>query len=54
VAGYGILIWKSQYPPFNAAEIPEINDLRVFGRFLRQWIAAALVARFEELTVANG
>jgi len=54
VAGYGILIWKSQYPPFNAAEIPEINYLRVFGRFLRQWIAAALVARFEELTVANG
>jgi GNAT superfamily N-acetyltransferase len=54
VAGYGILIWKSQYPPFNAAKIPEINDLRVSGRFLRQGIAAALVARFEELAVANG
>ena len=47
-AGYLTVKWKSEYPPFAAQGIPEINDLNVLLRFRRRGIATALIKEAEQ------
>jgi GNAT superfamily N-acetyltransferase len=42
-AGYIAICWKSTYPPFHEAQIPEIVDLNVLPHYRRQGIATALM-----------
>ncbi len=42
-AGYATLVFKSEYPPFLAANIPEIMDLNVLPSFRKRGIGSALL-----------
>ena len=53
VAGYGTLVWDSDYLPFRGAGIPEIQDLNVLPRFRRSGIASALLDTLETLAFAR-
>jgi len=46
-AGYVTIIWDSGYPPFRAAQIPEIVDFNVLPPFRRQRIGTALLDEAE-------
>jgi len=48
VFGYGSLVWSSDYIPFCAARIPEINDLVVAEGYRNQGVATGLIRVFEE------
>jgi GNAT superfamily N-acetyltransferase len=37
------VVWKSTYPPFAGADIPEINDFNVLPSFRRRGIGTALL-----------
>ena len=47
-AGYLTVEWRSEYPPFVAQGIPEINDLNVLPQFRRRGIATALIKEAEQ------
>ncbi len=47
-AGYVTLDWRSPYPPFRGAGIPEVHDLNVLPRFQRRGLGAALVRAAED------
>ena len=49
VCGYGTVAWRSEYPPFMAARIPEIQDLNVLPKFRRRGIAMRLLDEAEGL-----
>jgi GNAT superfamily N-acetyltransferase len=53
-AGYGTIIWESDYPPFREAGIPEIMDLNVLIKFRRLGIASALLEEAERRIQARG
>jgi len=42
-AGYITICWKSTYPPFLEAQIPEIVDFNVLPKYRRQGIGTALM-----------
>lgn len=46
-AGYVTIVWRSGYPPFREAGIPEISDFNVLIRFRRQSIGTALMDEAE-------
>ncbi len=46
-AGYLTICWKSTYPPFYKAGIPEIVDFNVLPKYRRQGIGTALMERAE-------
>ena len=46
-AGYLTVCWTSTYPPFRAAQIPEIVDFNVLPKFRRKRIGTALMDRAE-------
>lgn len=48
-AGYGNIIWDSNYPPFQEKSIPEISDLNVLPKFRRQGVATAIMDRAEAM-----
>jgi len=48
-AGYLTVAWKSYYPPFRKAGIPEIMDLNVLRGFQRKGIASGLMDEAERL-----
>jgi GNAT superfamily N-acetyltransferase len=48
-AGYGNIVWKSDYPPFREQSIPEIWDLLVLPSFRRRGIASAIMDRAEAM-----
>lgn len=48
-AGYVTINWQSEYPPFRAANIPEIQDFNVLPRFRRQGIGSQLMDTCEHL-----
>ena len=48
-AGYLNVLWQSDYPPFAAALVPEINDFNVLPRFRRQGIGTALMDEAERI-----
>ena len=46
--GHTRLVWKSEYPPFRDAGIPEINDLNVAKAYRRRGIGTRLIKQCEE------
>lgn len=46
-AGYITICWKSTYPPFLEAKIPEIVDFNVLPKYRRQGIGTALMDKAE-------
>lgn len=54
VAGYGSVLWRSSYPGFAAADIPEIHDLATDSRHRGEGIATALIAALEDLIRGQG
>ena len=48
-AGYGTVMWDSDYAPFREAGIPEVQDLNVLPRFRRRGVATAIMDLAEEL-----
>jgi GNAT superfamily N-acetyltransferase len=47
-AGYVTIVWKSNYPPFEAAGIPEIVDFNVLKKYQRRGIGTALMDEAEK------
>ena len=47
--GYVTIDWEAEYPPFVAAQIPEIQDFNVLPQFQRQGIGTRLLDRAEAL-----
>jgi len=47
-AGYVTIVWRSHYPPFREAEIPEIVDFNVLPRWRRRGIGSRLLDLAEE------
>jgi GNAT superfamily N-acetyltransferase len=54
IIGYGSLVWRSQYPRFRAAGVPEIQDLVVAEAHRRLGHATRMIARFEAEARAAG
>ncbi|OWJ66188.1 GNAT family N-acetyltransferase [Inquilinus limosus] len=52
--GYGTLAWDSDYAPFRAASVPEINNLVVAAPARGRGIGTALIRAFEDLARAAG
>ncbi|WP_051248525.1 GNAT family N-acetyltransferase [Inquilinus limosus] len=52
--GYGTLVWDSDYPPFRAAAVPEVNNLVVAAPARGRGIGSALIRAFEDLARAAG
>lgn len=48
-AGYLTIVWQSGYPPFRAADIPEIVDFNVLPRCRRRGIGGRLMDEAERL-----
>lgn len=51
-AGYGTVVWESDYPAFRKAGVPEISDLNVLIKYRRQGIASSLMEKAEQ-TIAE-
>jgi GNAT superfamily N-acetyltransferase len=54
LAAYGSLVWRSQYPPFAQAGIPEIQDMVADAEWRGRGLATALIAAFEARARAAG
>ena len=54
LAGYGNLLWKSDYPPFIEADIPEINDLNTLVAFRNRGAASAIIHECERIAAEHG
>lgn len=52
--GYGTLVWESDYQPFRAAAVPEINNLVVAAPARGRGIGTMLIRAFEDLARAAG
>ena len=47
-SGYLTICWTSKYPPFQAAQVPEIVDLNVLPQYRRRGIGTALMNLAED------
>lgn len=47
-AGYITIVWKSDYPPFRDADIPEICDFNVLMAYQRRGIGSRLMDEAEQ------
>ena len=54
LAGYGNLLWRSDYEPFIEADIPEINDLNTLEPFRKRGIASAIIRECERIAAEHG
>jgi GNAT superfamily N-acetyltransferase len=54
IAGYGSLVWLSQYPAFATAGIPEVQDMVVAQHHRRGGIATQMITAFEKRARAKG
>ncbi len=54
MAGYGHLLFDSEYLPFKNSRIPEICDLWIFEEEREQGIGTALIAHLEQLAISRG
>jgi GNAT superfamily N-acetyltransferase len=54
VVGYTNIIWQPDYALFQAAGIPEINDMNVLAEFQKQGIGTALIAEAEQIALQHG
>ncbi|TAK11766.1 MAG: GNAT family N-acetyltransferase [Anaerolineae bacterium] len=52
-AGYLTIVWRSEYPPFEQAGIPEIVDFNVLIKFRRMKIGTALMDEAERRIAAR-
>lgn len=52
-AGYGTVVWTSNYAPFRDAGIPEVQDLNVLPQFRRHGVATAIMNLAEEYEAAR-
>ena len=52
-AGYLNVLWRSNYPPFAEARIPEVNDFNVLPAYRRHGIGTALMDEAERVTVTR-
>jgi GNAT superfamily N-acetyltransferase len=52
-AGYVTVIWVLDYPPFRAAQIPEIADFNVLLKYRRRGIGTALLDEAEKRIAAR-
>lgn len=48
-AGYGSVVWASDYAAFREAGVPEINDLNVLVKYRRQGVASRLMDEAERI-----
>jgi ribosomal protein S18 acetylase RimI-like enzyme len=48
-AGYVTIVRQSKYPPFKAANVPEINDFNVLIKFRRRGVGTILLDAAENL-----
>lgn len=53
ICGYGVVVWRPDYPPFRESGIPEIQDLNVLPAFRRRGIATRLLDAAEALVAAR-
>jgi len=54
VVGYGSLLWRSGYPGFAAANIPEVHDLATRARHRGKGVATSLIAALEDIARQRG
>jgi GNAT superfamily N-acetyltransferase len=54
LVGYGSLLWKSAYPRFLAAAIPEVNDLVVAEGSRRRGVGTKLLHGLERVAFSAG
>ena len=54
VVGYGSLLWRSSYPGFAAANIPEVHDLATQAQRRGEGIATNLIAALEDIARQRG
>ena len=52
-AGYLNVLWRSNYPPFADAHIPEVNDFNVLPPYQRRGIGTALMDEAEQVIAAR-
>lgn len=52
--GYGTLAWESDYGPFRAATVPEINNLVAAAPARGRGVGTMLIRAFEDLARASG
>jgi len=52
-AGYITIKWQADYPPFQEANIPEIQDFNVLPRFRRQGLGSHLMDEAERTVAAR-
>ncbi|WP_369371159.1 GNAT family N-acetyltransferase [Promicromonospora sp. Populi] len=53
VAGYCLVEWRSSYPPFAAADVPEIVDFNVLSDQQRQGAGRALMDEAERIAAGR-
>jgi GNAT superfamily N-acetyltransferase len=54
LAGYGNLLWQSDYEPFIESGIPEINDLNTLEPYRRRGLASSIIAECERIAKEAG
>ena len=52
-AGYVMVVWKSDYPPFQLTGIPEIVDFNVLSKYRRLGIGSALMDAAEQCAATH-
>lgn len=48
-AGYVTIVWETEYEPFRAEGIPEVQDFNVLPQYRRQGIGTALMDKAEDI-----
>jgi GNAT superfamily N-acetyltransferase len=51
--GYVTIVWRSNYPPFRDASIPEIQDFNVLPHFRRHGVGSRLMDEAERIAFAR-
>ena len=52
-AGYLTIVWKSEYPPFHAENIPEIQDFNILPPYRRRSIGSKLMDEAEQIIASR-
>lgn len=52
--GYGTLVWRSEYGPFRAQDIPEINNLSTANEHRNRGVATAIIRSLEAVARTAG
>ena len=52
-AGYLTIVWKSEYPPFQAENIPEIQDFNVLPPYRRRGVGSKLMDEAEQIIASR-